>query len=52
MEKTFAHQWYEVIQDMPFIAEFKSRWPALLVEDEASPDFEFPKNVVLDSYSE
>lgn len=36
MEKTFAHRRHEVIQDMPFIAEFKSRWPALFCEQEAS----------------
>lgn len=39
MEKTFAHRRYEVVQDMPFIAEFKSRWPALFMEDEASLEF-------------
>ncbi len=39
MEKTFAHRRYEVIQDMPFIAEFKSRWPALFLEQEASLEF-------------
>ncbi|XP_041843288.1 uncharacterized protein LOC121641288 [Melanotaenia boesemani] len=39
MEKTFAHQWYEVVQDMPFIAEFKSRWPALFMENEVSAEF-------------
>ncbi|XP_029995424.1 uncharacterized protein LOC115422931 [Sphaeramia orbicularis] len=39
MEKTFAHQQYEVVQDMPFIAEFKSRWPALFMEHEVSAEF-------------
>lgn len=39
MEKTFAHRRYEVVQDMPFIAEFKSRWPALFMEHEASLEF-------------
>lgn len=39
MEKTFAHRRYEVVQNMPFIAEFKSRWPALFMEHEASLDF-------------
>uniref|UniRef100_A0A8C6MAB0 PB1 domain-containing protein n=1 Tax=Nothobranchius furzeri TaxID=105023 RepID=A0A8C6MAB0_NOTFU len=29
MDKTFAHRRREVIEEMPFIAEFKSRWPAL-----------------------
>lgn len=36
MEKTFAHRRYEVVQDMPFIAEFKTRWPALFSEREVS----------------
>lgn len=36
MEKTFAHWRHDVVQDMPFIAEFKSRWPALFMEHEAS----------------
>lgn len=36
MEKTFAHRRHEVVNDMPFIAEFKSRWPALFSEREAS----------------
>lgn len=39
MEKTFAHRRYEVVQDMPLIAEFKSRWPALFMEHEASLEF-------------
>lgn len=39
MEKTFARRRYEVVQDMPFIAEFKSRWPALFMEHEASLEF-------------
>ncbi|XP_041868494.1 sterile alpha motif domain-containing protein 3-like [Melanotaenia boesemani] len=39
MEKTFAHRRYEVVQDMPFIAEFKSRWPALFMENEVSAEF-------------
>lgn len=29
MERTFAYRRREVIEDMPFIAEFKDRWPAL-----------------------
>ena len=40
MEKTFANQWYEVVQEMPFIAEFESRWPALFMENEVSLEFE------------
>ncbi|XP_059188275.1 uncharacterized protein LOC131971024 [Centropristis striata] len=39
MEKTFAHRRYEVVQSMPFIAEFKSRWPALFTEHEVSAEF-------------
>jgi len=39
MKETFAHLQYEVVQDMPFIAEFKSRWPALFMEHEASLEF-------------
>lgn len=39
MEETFAHRQYEVVQDMPFITEFKSRWPALFKEHEASLEF-------------
>lgn len=34
MEKTFAHRRREVIEDMPFIAEFKDRWPALFCENQ------------------
>ncbi|KAE8277692.1 hypothetical protein D5F01_LYC24297 [Larimichthys crocea] len=34
MEKTFAHWRHDVVQDMPFIAEFKSRWPALFMAHE------------------
>ncbi|KAK7945055.1 hypothetical protein WMY93_000783 [Mugilogobius chulae] len=29
MEKTFPLRRQEILQDMPFIADFKSRWPAL-----------------------
>lgn len=36
MDKTFAYRRHEVVQDMPFFAEFKSRWPALFCEDQAS----------------
>ena len=36
MEKTFAHRRREVIEEKPFIAEFKSRWPALFTVQEAS----------------
>lgn len=36
MEKTFAYRRHEVVEDMPFIAEFKSRWPALFSEHEVN----------------
>ena len=36
MEKTFAYRRHEVIEDKPFIADFKERWPALFSEHEAS----------------
>ncbi|KAJ0032101.1 hypothetical protein NQD34_002182 [Periophthalmus magnuspinnatus] len=29
MERTFPHRRQEIVRDMPFIADFKSRWPAL-----------------------
>lgn len=32
MERTFALRRHEIVHDMPFIAEFKSRWPALFTE--------------------
>lgn len=34
MERTFAYSRQEIIQDMPFITEFQSRWPALFSESE------------------
>ena len=36
MEKTFAYRRHEVIEEKPFIAEFKRRWPALFSEHEVS----------------
>lgn len=36
MERTFAYRRQEVITDVPFIAEFKTRWPALFSESEVS----------------
>lgn len=36
MERTFALRRHEIVHDMPFIAEFKSRWPALFTEREVS----------------
>lgn len=29
MAQTFPHRRQEILQDMPFVADFKSRWPAL-----------------------
>ncbi|CAM4557710.1 unnamed protein product [Leuciscus chuanchicus] len=34
MERTFACRRPEVVKDMPFIAEFKNRWPALFSESQ------------------
>lgn len=34
MQKTFSYRRQEVIQGQPFIADFKSRWPALFTEKE------------------
>ena len=34
MERTFAYRRQEVIEDMPFIAEFKNRWPALFTSSQ------------------
>lgn len=39
MEKTFAYRRREVIEDMPFIAEFKNRWPALFSESQLNAEF-------------
>uniref|UniRef100_A0AAV2LRN8 Uncharacterized protein n=1 Tax=Knipowitschia caucasica TaxID=637954 RepID=A0AAV2LRN8_KNICA len=39
MEKTFAHRRRELIEDMPFIAEFKNRWPALFSENQINAEF-------------
>ncbi|XP_041865943.1 sterile alpha motif domain-containing protein 3-like [Melanotaenia boesemani] len=39
MDKTFAHRRREVIEEMPFIAEFKSRWPALFKVHEINAEF-------------
>ncbi|XP_039884437.1 uncharacterized protein LOC120731440 isoform X2 [Simochromis diagramma] len=39
MDKTFAHRRREVIEEMPFIAEFKSRWPALFKVPEINAEF-------------
>ncbi|XP_077072666.1 uncharacterized protein LOC143746383 [Siphateles boraxobius] len=39
MERTFALRRHEVVEDMPFIAEFRNRWPALFTEREVSAEF-------------
>ncbi|XP_029367843.1 cilia- and flagella-associated protein 100 [Echeneis naucrates] len=39
MEKTFAYRRHEVIEEKPFIAEFKRRWPALFSEHEVEAEF-------------
>lgn len=36
MERTFAYRRREVLEDMPYVEEFKSRWPALFHEQEVS----------------
>ncbi|XP_076733123.1 uncharacterized protein LOC112430670 isoform X1 [Maylandia zebra] len=39
MQKTFSYRRQEVIQGQPFIADFKSRWPALFTEKEIDKEF-------------
>ncbi|KAK7916500.1 hypothetical protein WMY93_012261 [Mugilogobius chulae] len=39
MEKTFPLRRQEILQDMPFIADFKSRWPALFSSREIDAEF-------------
>ncbi|XP_070845586.1 sterile alpha motif domain-containing protein 3 [Chaetodon trifascialis] len=39
MERTFAYRWHEVVEDKPFIAECKRRWPALFSEREVEAEF-------------
>ena len=41
MEKTFAYRRHEVIEEEPFFAEFKRRWPALFSEHEVSHNYVF-----------
>lgn len=36
MEKTFVYRRHEVIEDMPLMVDFKSRWPALFSEYEVN----------------
>ncbi|KAL4008928.1 hypothetical protein ACER0C_002780 [Sarotherodon galilaeus] len=39
MQKTFSYRRQDVIQGQPFIADFKSRWPALFTEKEIDKEF-------------
>uniref|UniRef100_A0A9J7X5X1 Sterile alpha motif domain-containing 3-like n=1 Tax=Cyprinus carpio carpio TaxID=630221 RepID=A0A9J7X5X1_CYPCA len=39
MDQTFALRRHEVVEDLPFIVEFKNRWPALFTEREVSAEF-------------
>ncbi|KAL7837452.1 hypothetical protein SRHO_G00271630 [Serrasalmus rhombeus] len=39
MERTFAYRRHEVIEDKPFMADFKERWPALFSECEVEAEF-------------
>ncbi|XP_072564525.1 uncharacterized protein [Paramormyrops kingsleyae] len=39
MDRTFALRRHEVVEDSPFIAEFKNRWPALFTERELLKNF-------------
>ncbi|XP_055085880.1 uncharacterized protein LOC117388188 isoform X2 [Periophthalmus magnuspinnatus] len=39
MERTFPHRRQEIVRDMPFIADFKSRWPALFSHREINAEF-------------
>lgn len=39
MDQTFPHRRMEILQDMPYIAEFKSRWPALFSPQEINAEF-------------
>ncbi|KAE8290016.1 hypothetical protein D5F01_LYC11731 [Larimichthys crocea] len=39
MGKTFAYRRQEIVMDMPFITELKSRWPALFSESEVNAEF-------------
>ncbi|XP_051815604.1 uncharacterized protein LOC110954116 [Acanthochromis polyacanthus] len=39
MDKTFSYRRQEVLQGQPFVADFKSRWPALFNEKEIDNEF-------------
>ncbi|KAL1249593.1 hypothetical protein QQF64_020598 [Cirrhinus molitorella] len=39
MDRTFSLRRHEVVEDLPFIGEFKNRWPALFNEQEVSVEF-------------
>uniref|UniRef100_A0A3P8TP41 PB1 domain-containing protein n=1 Tax=Amphiprion percula TaxID=161767 RepID=A0A3P8TP41_AMPPE len=47
MERTFAYRRQEIIQDMPFITEFRDRWPALFSESEINAEFTHINTVTL-----
>lgn len=49
MDQTFPHRRQEILQDMPFIAEFKSRWPALFSPHEINAEFKRITTVLLTS---
>lgn len=34
MDRTFAYRRREVLEDMPYVVEFKSRWLALFIKQE------------------
>ena len=36
MHQTFSYRRQEVVQDMPMVAEFQNRWPALFTMSEVS----------------
>nr|XP_023653589.1 uncharacterized protein LOC111836495 isoform X2 [Paramormyrops kingsleyae] len=39
MDMTFAYRRHEVVHDSPFVADFKSRWPALFQVREINAEF-------------
>ncbi|XP_076730646.1 uncharacterized protein LOC106676402 [Maylandia zebra] len=40
MAQTFPHRRQEILQDTPFVADFKSRWPALFSPREINAEFQ------------
>ncbi|KAL3973708.1 hypothetical protein ACER0C_024915 [Sarotherodon galilaeus] len=49
MAQTFPHRRQEILQDMPFVADFKSRWPALFSPREINAEFQRITTVPLTS---